>query len=118
KKPSDGWTKYEGENYDLGVNVFGQSSTATRAKKTEAEAETDTKTVAFGFKALNTTNVEQGNFLDSIRLHLNPAVEFSAANDKFVENAEGEYPIRFKIVGLITSEDEMPSLDFKIEYSD
>ncbi len=71
---------------------------------------------AFIFKAKNGGTL--GNFLDNIVLKLKPAVEFSAADGEFIENSTEIQPIPFKIVGQITSEADMPTLNFKVAYSE
>lgn len=73
---------------------------------------------SFIFRATNGSTL--GNFLDNIKLKLRPAVEFDAASGKFYEGDNGvngsEQPIAFNIVGHITSQNEMPTLQFQIKY--
>jgi hypothetical protein len=71
---------------------------------------------SFIFKA--TTSGSLGNLIDNIVLKLKPAVEFSAADGEFIENSTEIQPIPFKIVGQIASEADMPTLNFKVAYSE
>ena len=61
-----------------------------------------------------------GNFLDDINIGLKPAVEFSASSNKYYEgndNISGKtQAVPFNIVGQILSQDDMPTLNFKVDY--
>ncbi|USI86229.1 hypothetical protein LZ086_13680 [Acinetobacter johnsonii] len=61
-----------------------------------------------------------GNFLDDIKIGLKPAVEFSASSNKYYEgndNTSGKtQAVPFNIVGQILSQDDMPTLNFKVDY--
>lgn len=70
---------------------------------------------SFGFEAISTGTV--GNFLDKISITgLKPVVEFSTVSASVFENVTGVVPIKFKMVGNVTST-TMPTLKFKISYN-
>lgn len=70
---------------------------------------------SLGFEAVSTGTV--GNFLDKIAITgLKPVVEFTTAADSAFENVSGIVPIKFKMVGNVTST-SMPTLKFKISYN-
>ncbi|MDH1697896.1 hypothetical protein N5I05_04920 [Acinetobacter johnsonii] len=73
---------------------------------------------SFIFEATNGST--EGNFLDEIKIGLKPAVEFSASSNKYYEgndNTSGKtQAVPFNIVGQILSQDDMPTLNFKVDY--
>lgn len=69
---------------------------------------------SLGFRAQTPGTL--GNFLDDIEIKgLKPVVEFSTNNSGAFENVTGVVPIKFKMVGNVTSS-SMPNLKFKISY--
>ena len=73
----------------------------------------------FIFAATKYSNATYGNFIDDISLKLKPAVEFSADSGRFYEGGDAtgkNYSVPFNIVGQILSQNDMPTLQFKIEY--
>lgn len=70
---------------------------------------------SFGFEAVSAGTT--GNFLDNVSITgLKPVVEFSTAADSAFENVSDVVPIKFKMVGNVSST-TMPTLKFKISYN-
>lgn len=109
--------------------TIGASQTVTslfewkdaNASNTKAKVSVASGIYQFIFDATKYGNdATLGNFLDDIRLGLKPAVEFSAASGNFYEGADSTigktYSVPFNMVGQILSQNDMPILQFKIEY--
>ncbi|MQW92012.1 hypothetical protein GHJ48_06315 [Acinetobacter sp. dk771] len=83
------WKNYSGENVALNKYLGGKKSAI----------------MAFGFEALQTTgDAARGNWLDNIRLELNPGIEFSAESGSVIESATGTYhTVDFNVVGNVNN---------------
>lgn len=119
-------TSSNGDTY-VSYQEIGKSPTAlglfswrnVNPEKTKAKVTVDTGNYDLLFAALNSQNKTLGNFIDDIVIRLKPAVEFSTQSDKYYEGGEQAKTYRslaFNMVGHITSQSEMPLLQFQIEY--
>ncbi|MGA8882287.1 MAG: hypothetical protein WB445_01490 [Acinetobacter sp.] len=106
----------------IGAQQSTQLWTWVDANPTKAKATVSVNSGVYDFifAATKYKSATLGNFIDDISLKLRPAVEFSAGSGNFYEGGDGaagqSYSVSFNIVGQILSQNDMPMLQFKVEY--